>query len=161
MVRKEKHHAYVGLGSNLGRRKKNIAAALNALESTRNVEVVKVSSLYETAPEGGPDDQPPYINAVAHIETTLSPERILAVCQHIEDSLGRKRTIRWGPRTIDLDLLSYDQEIRAEPELTLPHPMMHERQFVMRPLVEVAPDLIHPVLDRSAKSILESLRGSD
>jgi len=161
MVKGKKHNAYIGLGSNLGRRKKNITAALGALETTREIEIVKVSSLYETEPLGGPDDQPKFINAVAHVRTTLSPERLLAVCFHIEDSLGRKRAIRWGRRTIDLDLLIYEQEIRATPDLTLPHPMMHERWFVMEPLAEVAPDLMHPTLEQTAREILETLpRGS-
>lgn len=151
------HEAFIGLGSNLGRRKKNIAAALNALQSTREIEVAAASGLYETEPVGGPQDQGRYVNAVARITTALSPERLLAVCQRIEDSLGRRRTIRWGPRTIDLDLLSYDAEIRAGSALTLPHPMMHERTFVMRPLAEIAPDWVHPVLERTAQSILESL----
>ena len=155
------HDAYLALGSNLGRRKKNIAAALNALETTREIEIVKVSGLYETEPEGGPDDQPLYINAVACIKTGLTPDRLLAVCQNIEESLGRKRHIRWGSRTIDLDILSYDQEIRSDPDLILPHPMMHERSFVMEPLVEVNPDWMHPVLERTARSILESLGACD
>ena len=141
----------------MGLREKNIAAALNALQTTREIEVTSVSSLYETEPVGGPENQSNYINAVAHIRTVLKPERLWAVCRNIEESLGRKRTIRWGPRTIDLDLLCYDQEIRSDPELTLPHPMMHERRFVMEPLAEVAPDLMHPVLERTARSILESL----
>ncbi len=151
------HNAYIGLGSNMGRRKKNVAAALNALESTREIEIVAVSSLYETSPEGGPEDQPAFINGVAHVRTDLSPERLLAVCQNIEESLGRKRAIRWGARTIDLDILCFDAEIRAEPGLILPHPMMHERRFVMEPLSEIAPDLLHPVLEQTAKAILETL----
>jgi 2-amino-4-hydroxy-6-hydroxymethyldihydropteridine diphosphokinase len=152
-----KHNAYVGLGSNLGRREKSIAAALNALQATRDIEVHRVSRLYETAPIGGPEGQPPYLNAVAHLKTTLSPERLLALCLKIEESLGRKREVRWGPRTIDLDLLCYDQEIMASPALTLPHPLMHERPFVMEPLAEIAPDLMHPVLEQTAREILESL----
>lgn len=152
-----KHDAYIALGSNLGAREKNIAAALNALQATRAIEVVKVSGLYETAPVGGPPDQPPYVNAVARVRTTLRPRRLLAVCQNIEDSLGRKRTIRWGPRTIDLDLLSFDREIVATQRLTLPHPLMHERSFVMKPLAEIAPDWVHPTLEQTAREILEAL----
>jgi len=151
------HDAYVAFGSNLGLREKNIAAALNAIETTREIDVVKVSSLYETAAEGGPSDQPAYINGVVHVRTSLGPERLLAVCQNIEESLGRKRTIRWGPRTIDLDILSFDREIRGDPTLTLPHPMMHERDFVMRPLAEIAPDWVHPVLEQNAAAILDTL----
>ncbi len=157
MVNNEPHNAYVAFGSNLGPREKNIAVALNAMETTREIDVVKVSSLYETQPEGGPANQSAYINGVVHIRTSLEPHRLLTVCQHIEESLGRKRTIRWGPRTIDLDILSFDREIRGEPALTLPHPMMHERDFVMRPLAEIAPDWVHPVLEQSAATILEKL----
>lgn len=156
MVSETQHDVYIGLGSNLGAREKNITAALGALQTTREIEVLKVSSLYETKPEGGPPNQPKYINAVAHVRTSLSPERLLSVCQRIETSLGRKRAVRWGPRTIDLDLLCYDDEIRADPDLTLPHPMMHERAFVLKPFAEVAPDFVHPVLQQSVKSILES-----
>ena len=157
MVTARKHDAYIGLGSNLGHREKNIAAALNALQTTRDIEVVKVSRLYETEPVGGPAGQPLFINAAAHIKTALPPERLLGLCLAIENSLGRKRDARWGPRTIDLDVLCYDQEIVVSPELTLPHPMMHERRFVMEPLAEIAPDLMHPVLEQTAKEILESL----
>ena len=156
MTRK-RHEAYIGLGSNLGRRKKNITAALNALETTRAIEVVRVSSLFETEPVGEQEDQPKFINGVAHLKTTLSPERLLSVCLNIEETLGRKREIRWGPRTIDLDLLIYGQEIRATPELTLPHPLMHERRFVLEPLAEIAPTLTHPVLERTMGELLESL----
>ena len=100
----DQHDAYIGLGSNMGLREKNIAAALNALQTTREIEVTSVSSLYETEPVGGPENQSNYINAVAHIRTVLKPERLWAVCRNIEESLGRKRTIRWGPRTIDLEI---------------------------------------------------------
>jgi 2-amino-4-hydroxy-6-hydroxymethyldihydropteridine diphosphokinase len=157
VVTAKKHNAYIGLGSNLGLREKNIAAALNALQTTRDIEVVKVSRLYETEPVGGPAGQSPFINAAAHVKTTLSPERLLGLCLAIEESLGRKRDVHWGPRTIDLDLLCYDQEIIVSPELTLPHPMMHERRFVMEPLAEIAPALMHPVLEQTAAELLASL----
>jgi 2-amino-4-hydroxy-6-hydroxymethyldihydropteridine diphosphokinase len=160
-VSKRQHEAFVGLGSNLGQREKNIAAALNALQATREIEVAQVSSLYETPAEGGPDHQPDYINAVARVQTTLSPARLLAVCQHIEGSLGRKRTVRWGPRTIDLDLLAYDRRICGDRELTLPHPMMHRRRFVMEPLAEISPNWVHPVLERSAEAILKTIDHDD
>ncbi len=151
------HNAYISLGSNKGLREKNIAAALNALETTAEIDVIKVSSLYETEPVGGPEDQPKYVNAAAHLSTSLTPERLLAVCLNIEESLGRKRTIRWGSRTIDLDILLFGKELRATAELTSPHPLMHDRKFVMEPLAEIAPDVIHPLLDCTAKSLLDSL----
>ena len=149
--------AFVGLGSNVGAREKNVAAALNALETTRGISVTKVSSLYETDPVGGPADQPAFINAVAQIETALSAPRLLAVCQKIEEMLGRKRKIHWGPRTIDLDLLIYGDEVHASASLTIPHPLMHERRFVMEPFVEIAPDFVHPMLGRTARQILDTL----
>lgn len=155
------HQAFIGLGSNMGRRKKNITAALGALESAREIEIVAVSPLYETAAEGGPGDQPAFINGVVEVRTSLAAERLLAVCQRIESLLGRTRDVHWGPRTIDLDLLAFDDEIASEPELTLPHPMMHERGFVMKPLADIAPDWVHPVLQRTAASILEGMGDRD
>ncbi len=154
---RNKHVAYVGVGSNMGNREKNIAAALNALESTRGINVTKASGLYETEPVGGPPGQDSFINAVVRVETTLTSRRLLEVCLNIEDSLGRKRSVRWGPRTIDLDLLSFDDEIRASAKLMLPHPQMHTRRFVMEPLAEIAPDFVHPTLEQTAAEILDGL----
>jgi len=126
-------------------------------KTTRGISVTKVSSLYETDPVGGPADQPAFINAVAQIETALSAPRLLAVCQKIEETLGRKRTLHWGPRTIDLDLLIYGDEVHSSAALTIPHPLMHERRFVMEPFVEIAPDFVHPMLNRTARQILDTL----
>lgn len=151
------HTAYLGLGSNLGRRKKNIAAALGALQSARDIEVDAVSPLYETDPEGGPEDQEPFINAVARLRTRLTPERLLAMSMNIEETLGRKRIIRWGPRTIDLDLLLFDDVIQSEEDLTLPHPLMHTRTFVLRPLLDIAPDLVHPAMGVTFRELYEDL----
>lgn len=147
----------LGLGSNMGRRERNITAALHALETTRGIEVVKVSSLYETEPVGGPEGQPKYLNAAALLRSTLSPRRLLAVCRRIEDTLGRRRDVAWGPRTIDLDILCFGGEIISEPDLMIPHPLMHERRFVLEPLVEIAPDFIHPAMQDSIRGLYDGL----
>jgi 2-amino-4-hydroxy-6-hydroxymethyldihydropteridine diphosphokinase len=129
--RRKHHDAYIGLGSNLGLREKNIAAALNSLQTTKEIEVVKVSGLYETKAVGGPPDQPDFINAAAHLRTMLSPERLLAVRQNIESSLGRRRDVPWGPRTIDLDILIFDDESLPPDRFRT---LLHERRFGLEPL---------------------------
>lgn len=151
-----KHTAYIALGANLGHREKNITAALHALEATREVKVVKVSSLYETDPVGGPP-QDKFLNAVAEIRTALDASRLMSLCLRIEESLGRKRGQRWGPREIDLDILFFDDEIHSSSELTIPHPMMHERRFVLEPLAEIAPHVVHPMLEQSVADLLAQL----
>jgi 2-amino-4-hydroxy-6-hydroxymethyldihydropteridine diphosphokinase len=131
--------AYLGLGSNQGDRAALLAEALLRLHRTAGAEVVAVSSLYATAPVGL-TDQPEFLNAVAAIHTTLPPRELLAACLRIESELGRVRTVRWGPRPIDLDLLLYGDLRLTDAVLTLPHPRMAERAFVLAPLAELAPD---------------------
>jgi 2-amino-4-hydroxy-6-hydroxymethyldihydropteridine diphosphokinase len=129
----------LGLGSNVGDREANIRAAVAGLAAWPGVSVTRVSSLYETAPVGYVD-QADFLNAVACVETALPPEELLAACLAVEKGLGRERKVRWGPRTIDIDVLLYDDVVMATPALTLPHPRLHERCFVLVPLAEVAPD---------------------
>jgi 2-amino-4-hydroxy-6-hydroxymethyldihydropteridine diphosphokinase len=132
--------AFLGLGGNQGDRAALLAEALLRLHRTPGAAVVAVSALYATAPVGLAD-QPEFLNAAAEISTSLPPEELLAACLRIESELGRVRTVRWGPRTIDLDLLFYGDLRRTDDGLTLPHPRMAERAFVLAPLAELAPDI--------------------
>jgi 2-amino-4-hydroxy-6-hydroxymethyldihydropteridine diphosphokinase len=135
--------AWLGLGSNLGRRARNLARAVDALEATAGLELVAASSVYETEPVGV-TDQPAFLNMVAQFECHLTPQELLEALQEIERQLKRIRTERWGPRTIDVDVLLLDDvEIETE-RLTVPHPEMMNRQFVLVPLAELAPDLRLP-----------------
>lgn len=130
--------AYVGVGSNLGDREGTIRAAIAALPG-----VVAVSELRETDPVGR-TDQPTFLNGAVALETELSPRELLDTLLAVERQLGRERRERWGPRTIDLDLLVVDDVTCDEPGLTLPHPRLHERRFALEPLAELAPDLVVP-----------------
>ncbi len=129
--------AFIALGSNLGEREANLRFAVDHLPGLR-----AVSGVYETDPVGGPDNQGPYLNMVAEVETRLDPFSLLAECRRIESAAGRERKVRWGPRTLDLDVLLYgDVRIDSE-ELTVPHPRMWERRFVLAPLAEIAPQRV-------------------
>ena len=133
---------FIALGANVGDREANILAARRGLEA-RGFRITALSSLYLTEPVDAPP-QEWFLNAVAGGETALSPEALLQACLDAERALGRVRDVPRGPRTIDLDLLLYGDEVRATPGLTLPHPRMHERRFVLVPLVEIDPLLVHP-----------------
>jgi 2-amino-4-hydroxy-6-hydroxymethyldihydropteridine diphosphokinase len=141
----------------MGDRKANIKKAVELLEKAPGVKVVKLSPIYETEPVGGvPQDK--FLNAAAEVYTALFPLGLLAVCKGIEDALGRVRTVKWGPRTIDLDILLFDEDIIGTAELTVPHPLMHEREFVLTPLSDIAPDAYHPVLKRTVQELLDGLK---
>ena len=130
--------AFVGLGSNLGDRLENLRSAVQLLGGEPGVRVVRSSRVYETAPVGPP--QPDYLNAVVEVRTARSVRGMLDACQAVERRMGRVRAERWGPRVIDLDLLTYGSEDIAEPDLQVPHPRMHERGFVLVPLLELDAD---------------------
>ncbi|MDD4239361.1 MAG: 2-amino-4-hydroxy-6-hydroxymethyldihydropteridine diphosphokinase [Desulfotomaculaceae bacterium] len=138
---KTEHTAYIGLGSNLGDKRANLGKALELLAATTGIQLKRVASYYRTAPLGGPV-QDWYLNTVAEVITTLKPLPLLAALLIIEEGLGRVRTVHWGPRTVDLDLLLYDRTESHSTVLTLPHPRMTERAFVMAPLAELAPGLL-------------------
>lgn len=131
--------AYLALGANIGDREANLREAVNLLREG-GCTVTAASSLYLTTPVG-PVDQPDFLNAVIRIKTALDPHDLLGLCRKIEQTLGRERTIRWGPRVIDIDILLYENVILNEDELVIPHPRMLERAFVMIPLAEIAPDI--------------------
>lgn len=152
------HIAYVALGSNLGDRIGNLRDAIARLGEYGHVS--RVSSWYETEPIGV-TDQPWFLNAVVELRTQLEPTALMQALLDIEQAMGRKRVQLKGPRNIDLDLLLYDAETVNSNVLTLPHPAMHERRFVLAPLAEVAPDIVHPVLRKTAFQLLESLSSAD
>ena len=135
--------AHVALGSNLGDRRATLERAVELLDSHPGVQVVASSTLRETEP-WGPVEQPPFLNGVVAVDTRLDPRALLDVLLGIEETLGRVRAERWGPRTIDLDLLLYGDAVVDEPDLVVPHPRLHERRFVLEPLAELEPEAVVP-----------------
>ncbi len=136
------HIAYLSLGSNLNNPLEQVKMAIKEIKNTPDIQLLKQSSLYQTPPIG--PEQPDFINAVIKITTLLSAEDLLAKMQNIEASHHRERLIHWGPRTLDIDLLLFDEESILTDRLTIPHPFMHERAFVLVPLLEIEPNLITP-----------------
>ncbi|WP_127556154.1 2-amino-4-hydroxy-6-hydroxymethyldihydropteridine diphosphokinase [Saccharospirillum alexandrii] len=136
------HRAYIALGSNLGVSDKALEGALGKLDDLPGTRVLQVSPWYRSAAIGGPADQPDYLNAVCEITTGLAPRALLDALHQIEHHFGRERQVRWGPRTLDLDIIWYQNVTSEDPELTLPHPRAHERAFVIRPLADIAPELV-------------------
>jgi 2-amino-4-hydroxy-6-hydroxymethyldihydropteridine diphosphokinase len=149
-------HAYIGLGSNLENPVAQLDRAIDALKKHDDLKNLRVSSIYGSKPVG-PQDQPDYINAVAKFDTALSPIELLDLLQSIEQSQRRVRERHWGPRTLDLDLLLYGQQTIQLPRLTVPHPFMLERGFVIKPLSDLAPDM----LLANGKTVTEQLQQLD
>lgn len=145
---------YLGLGSNIGDKVANCLLALEEISASDHNNLHAVSSLYKTEPIGY-QKQDWFINCVAEVSTTLPPHPLHAFLQGIEKRMGREKTVPMGPRIIDLDILFYGNEIVDEADLTIPHPRLHERGFVLVPLVELAPDLLHPVLKKTVRELLK------
>ena len=145
------HTAYVALGSNLGDKEANLRKALELLEE-RGVEIVKTSTFISTEPYGV-TDQPQFLNGVCEVRTSLEPLELLHTLLDIEQEMGRVRLRHWGERNIDLDLLLYEDVVIDTPELKLPHPDMQNRDFVLLPLAEIAPELVHPILQKSIEEL--------
>ena len=150
------HHAYIGLGSNLGNRLEGCRNAIEALAALPTCSVLQTSSFYETTPVGLVE-QPAFINGVVLLETGKDAHWLLREMLAIEDTFGRIRTLKWGPRSIDLDLLFFDDLIIDMPDLSVPHPLLHERRFVLATLNEIAPDLRHPCLEKTVAELLDDL----
>ena len=153
-----KTDAYIGLGTNLGDRAGNISAAVVHLAETEHLDVCRLSSIIENPAVGGPADSPAFLNAVTKVQTTLSPRALLNRLLQIEADMGRVRRQRWEPRIIDLDLLLYGGQVVDEPGLSIPHPYLRERLFVLAPLAEIAPELIVPNTGKTVRSLLDELK---
>jgi 2-amino-4-hydroxy-6-hydroxymethyldihydropteridine diphosphokinase len=152
-------HVYIGLGSNMADRARNLFIAYDHITATGGIQPLRLSRFYETAPVGGPP-QPMFLNAALEIKTNLSPHQLLERFQYIENLMGRIRLERWGPRTIDIDILLYGDEIVDDDLLKIPHPLMHTRLFVLKPLAEIAPDVIHPLFKKTILQLYKELQTS-
>ena len=151
---------FIGVGSNEGERLEHISKAIRALGATSGIRLMQMATIIETEPIGGPP-QGPYLNTVIELETRREPADLLSALQEIERRVGREPSAqRWAPRPIDLDILLYDDRIIQEPTLSIPHPRMHERRFVLEPLAQLAPEFIHPMLHLSISRLLTRLPDS-
>jgi 2-amino-4-hydroxy-6-hydroxymethyldihydropteridine diphosphokinase len=149
--------AFIALGSNLGDREQTIQSALDRLSAINGIRMASISKLLENPAVGGPSNSPPFLNAAAEIETSLSAIELLDQFLIVEQSLGRHRREKWGPRTIDLDLLLFGDQVIESERLIVPHPLLHQRRFVLEPLAEIAPDAVHPILKKTILQLLDSL----
>ncbi len=149
---------FLGLGGNVGSREENLARGMALLAGP--LDVTAASSIYETEPWGFAE-QPSFLNMVCRARADMPPEELLLLCQDVERQVGRKPTFRYGPRVLDIDILDYGGMVVASPALSLPHPLLEERAFVLVPLAEIAPEWEHPVLRKRASRLLEKVSGRE
>ena len=155
-ITREWHRAFIGFGANMGEKLKNIEAAIASLGAMDEISILNQSTIIETEPWGY-EDQDAFLNGVLEIKTFLPPRELMIRLLGIEEELKRERTIHWGPRTLDLDILFYDNLISDDPHVILPHPRAHERGFVMEPMAEIAPYFIHPLFNKNMTELLKEL----
>lgn len=156
-MKRRRHRAYIGLGSNMGDSASILSQAADKLSNESHTRVLNLSSIIKTKPWGN-ENQPDFLNSACLLETTLEPQALLLFLQGIENAMGRERKEKWGPRTLDLDILFYDNDIIAAKALTVPHPYISERLFVLEPMNEIAPYFVHPSLNKTIKELLKELR---
>ena len=150
------NNVFIGIGSNLGNAKENCLQGISKLEESKEIKVIRHSSFYKTEPVERPN-QNWFVNCVVESETSLSPENLLFYLKNLEVEMGRVQSIKWGPRVIDFDILFFDNKIIDTSDLKIPHPLNHERRFVLEPMDEIAPGLIHPVLKKSINELKKSI----
>ena len=150
--------SYLAIGSSLGNRIANIRESLRCLKESRGIHLDKISPIYESLPQCGPRNQPNYLNLAVRIKTTLTPLDLLREIKIIEKKLKRKNSIHWGPRTIDLDILFYNDLVLISQILSIPHPLLHKRIFVLKPLSDIVPEFNHPLYKKSVSELLRGLR---
>lgn len=154
------HDVFIGIGSNIGDREKYLKKGLQLLNLNDDVIIKKVSTFIETEPYGGVE-MDPVLNGAARIKTLLAPYELLKICSEIENKLGRERLIRWGPRTFDMDILFYDKLILEDKCLIIPHIDIKNRDFVLKPMAEIAPGFVHPIYNKTIQDMLDELSGVD
>jgi 2-amino-4-hydroxy-6-hydroxymethyldihydropteridine diphosphokinase len=151
------YDVYIGLGSNIGDRAAALNAAVKAISALPETRMIDASPIYETDPVGGVE-QPLFLNAAVGVETSLTPPLLVSSLKAIEESMGRQHRERWGPREIDCDILIYDGVVYKDETVEVPHPMMHDRRFVLVPLREIAPDLVHPISGLKVTDLADACR---
>jgi dihydroneopterin aldolase/2-amino-4-hydroxy-6-hydroxymethyldihydropteridine diphosphokinase len=149
---------YISLGSNLGDKEKNLKDAIEFMKCLSYTDVISVSPFYLTEPQGV-KEQPYFLNGVVKLETMLKPDELLDKLKRIEETMGRKKTRRWGPRIIDLDIVFYDDIVLEDEKLVIPHPQLRNRWFVLKPLNDIEPDFKHPVIGKTVNQLLEEING--